>query len=486
MTDKIYKDYYSELYRFAYFRTNSKEEAEDLVSNTLKKYLENMDNIENPRAWLYSVLRNALKNFYRDSKNNISDADDSIVQFEDEVNYEEVYIEDEIIETIKTSLQEIDPLKSEVILLKVWEEITFKEISSIVDTTIDVVKKRYYRGLEELKLVLKKKDVQRVNSFSLPVLLYGIKRIYELDGFSNKVPISVPKNTNNYFFKNLPVIAFGTVAVLSLFAGTGVIINNQYSNNNKIEQLSETPEEVANEKETIEDTITENEISESEEPIDESQEGKVQNTTGFYSSAVLSDLQFSYDENYWDYIDVKMGEIGVGGGPSMIQGEQAIILVKENKRLVISYQGSTWGGGYPGQYSCHNVTLDDFATIGSSNYGLGRAEMFTETHYIPEIPFYANYINFVFVDSIKGQEILANDIKSYNYWKDLGTDMPMEENPNICWANLPLSFYSKDKFSNGDGTMQFQPAFYFTGVQADELDSEFTQNVYSILSQLDN
>ncbi|MCA9386893.1 RNA polymerase subunit sigma-70, partial [Candidatus Dojkabacteria bacterium] len=55
----------------------------------------------------------------------------------------------------REKINELDEQTSEIILLKVWEEMTFLEISEIVDMKEDAVKKRYYRGINVLHTLLK-------------------------------------------------------------------------------------------------------------------------------------------------------------------------------------------------------------------------------------------------------------------------------------------------------------------------------------------
>ncbi len=76
-----------------------------------------------------------------------------MIQNEEEL--ENIVFKAENVELLRSKLEELDEDTSEIIVLKVWEDMTFKEISDIVDLKEDAVKKRFYRGINTLQKLVK-------------------------------------------------------------------------------------------------------------------------------------------------------------------------------------------------------------------------------------------------------------------------------------------------------------------------------------------
>jgi len=65
---KVYDEYSAGVYRYCYFRLNSREDAEDLTSTVFHKtwdYLAQGKKIDNMRAFLYRVAHNQIVDLYK-------------------------------------------------------------------------------------------------------------------------------------------------------------------------------------------------------------------------------------------------------------------------------------------------------------------------------------------------------------------------------------------------------------------------------------
>lgn len=69
-------NYSDELYSWAYYKTSSRETAEDLVQDTFAAAYHKLDAFEGkskPKTWLFSILNNKIIDYYRKkSKNSIT------------------------------------------------------------------------------------------------------------------------------------------------------------------------------------------------------------------------------------------------------------------------------------------------------------------------------------------------------------------------------------------------------------------------------
>lgn len=148
--------YQDELYRYAYYKLGSKEDAQDVVQEVfinLYQSLKKSGKIENVRAYLYkSVSNKCITIINRKSKlaemsplheNIVEENPQPIVDFK----------------LIKQMLNEIPNEQSEVICLKIMEEMKFSEIADLLSEPLTTVKSRFKYGMDKLKEIVKLKDI---------------------------------------------------------------------------------------------------------------------------------------------------------------------------------------------------------------------------------------------------------------------------------------------------------------------------------------
>lgn len=149
----LYDRYIKKIYSFLYFRTNKVELAEDLTSQTFLKALKAIDKFNVKEnyfsAWLYKIARNNLIDYYRGEKE-IFDIDSL---YDLGVDNEEDEKVDRNLNTlkIKQCLNNLSVEQKEIIVLKVWDELSYSEISEIVGKSADNCKVIFSRALKKLK-----------------------------------------------------------------------------------------------------------------------------------------------------------------------------------------------------------------------------------------------------------------------------------------------------------------------------------------------
>ena len=65
--------YTDDMYRYAFSQVSNQEMAEDIVQNVFVAAIESLDklgNVDNPKSWLFSVLRNKISDHHRLSYRN--------------------------------------------------------------------------------------------------------------------------------------------------------------------------------------------------------------------------------------------------------------------------------------------------------------------------------------------------------------------------------------------------------------------------------
>jgi len=149
----LYDAYAGKIYSFIYFKTQHKETAEDLTSRTFMKALDNMESFDFNRgsfsSWLYGIARNNVIDFYRTKKNeyNISDIWDLSSGDDVERDIEAR----QKLEKIEKYLKKLKSEHREIIILRVWDEMSYKEISEILGKSEASCKMMFSRCIKELK-----------------------------------------------------------------------------------------------------------------------------------------------------------------------------------------------------------------------------------------------------------------------------------------------------------------------------------------------
>lgn len=146
---KIIEDNLDYLVRFAYFRLGNRTEAEDLVHDAILRLLEiNLNEIKpgSVRLYLFRIVYNlCLDRIRLVTKEVILNND-----FEIEDKTEDI-LDMEEIERINICLESLPKHESEIIIMRVVDNLSFVEISKILSSPQSTVKSRFKSGLEKLR-----------------------------------------------------------------------------------------------------------------------------------------------------------------------------------------------------------------------------------------------------------------------------------------------------------------------------------------------
>lgn len=149
----LYDKYLDPIYRFIFYKTFSKEVAEDLTSDVFHKALEKIASFEASRGdfstWLYRIARNRVIDYYRTKKVH-EPIDDAFDMGVDERTPETL---DAIrsLGQVTAYLETLDAKQREIIMLRVWEERSYREIAAIVGGTEDSVKMAFSRSIKAVR-----------------------------------------------------------------------------------------------------------------------------------------------------------------------------------------------------------------------------------------------------------------------------------------------------------------------------------------------
>jgi RNA polymerase sigma-70 factor, ECF subfamily len=148
----LYDQYVKRIYNFIFYKTFSKETAEDLTSQTFYKALKNITSFDEARAfssWLYTIAYNSVIDHYRRSRNTV-DIDDvwDLTDDTDIVKETETKLE---FTKVEKYLRELASHERDIIMLRIWQELTYKEVAEITGKSEASCKMVYSRAIRKLR-----------------------------------------------------------------------------------------------------------------------------------------------------------------------------------------------------------------------------------------------------------------------------------------------------------------------------------------------
>lgn len=134
----------------------SEAQTQDLVSELYVKIWNNLPNYKKDHSFetrCWTILRNMMTdNFRKTKEESLSEYESSEHYFEDDVlNITEL---NRSYELISKAITQLDELTAEIIHLKFIEELSYEEISSLVNISQETIRQRLSRGLKKLKEIL--------------------------------------------------------------------------------------------------------------------------------------------------------------------------------------------------------------------------------------------------------------------------------------------------------------------------------------------
>lgn len=163
--EELYDQNADDIYRFIFFKTGKKEEANDLCSLSFLKTWEHIQknsllNKETLRALLYKITRNVIIDYYRSSRqDNVSldDEENKIDVVDENINIE-LEISTQIdYELLSQKMMEIKNEYREIVVMRYVNELSLDEIAEITGKKKMNIRVLLHRALKALKDVMGEK-----------------------------------------------------------------------------------------------------------------------------------------------------------------------------------------------------------------------------------------------------------------------------------------------------------------------------------------
>jgi RNA polymerase sigma-70 factor (ECF subfamily) len=146
----LYEYYLPKMYRFAYYRTGNKHEAEDVVAQTFLQAIEALPKYEERGyslgCWLYKIAGNLIRTRQRSRSREIprfedvseADWDASIELLPEQISLQQI-------------LHTLPDDQQQALVLRYVQDLSIKEVAQIMDRSEGAVKQLAFRGLQNMR-----------------------------------------------------------------------------------------------------------------------------------------------------------------------------------------------------------------------------------------------------------------------------------------------------------------------------------------------
>ncbi len=153
---ETYETLWPQVYQYAYYRLQNKEEAEELTQEVFQKVFQQVKkgNVEEEkiRAYLFTATRNTIYDTWRQRGRSPKVVELSQVSEKNLAVTENHMIEENIV--LREALAKLPELYRNIVIWRVVEGRPLKEVAQELSKPVGTIKSLQYRGVQKLKDIL--------------------------------------------------------------------------------------------------------------------------------------------------------------------------------------------------------------------------------------------------------------------------------------------------------------------------------------------
>ena len=155
--------YWDDVYKFQLKRTNNEIDAEDITIVSFAKAFEKINTYNHKyifKTWLITISKNLHIDQLRKNKNKVdlNQLNENIQIKESSPSPEDNLINEQKLKSLKSKINKLKPHYKEVIELKCFNELTYKEISIKLNQPINNIKVKVLRAKKILFQLISEND----------------------------------------------------------------------------------------------------------------------------------------------------------------------------------------------------------------------------------------------------------------------------------------------------------------------------------------
>lgn len=151
--EKLYNEYFKTVYKYLICLTHNKEIAEDLSQETFCKAIDKIDTFKGKckiSVWLCEIAKNLWLNELKKNKRIVlTEKQEELVDIK--YNIEDRFLLEQDKIDLHKKIYNLDSQVKEIFYLKLFANLTFKEIGEIMGKSEVWARVNFYRGKEKIK-----------------------------------------------------------------------------------------------------------------------------------------------------------------------------------------------------------------------------------------------------------------------------------------------------------------------------------------------
>lgn len=101
------------------------------------------------KSWIYRIAQNSIIDYYRSKKEQIDIEEIAEIGFHE--NIAEIIDNKDMLIRVEVFLESLKPIEREIVVLRVWDNLSYQEIAEITGKSNDNCKQIYKRSLEKIQ-----------------------------------------------------------------------------------------------------------------------------------------------------------------------------------------------------------------------------------------------------------------------------------------------------------------------------------------------
>ncbi len=156
---ELQEKYYDPIKRFVNFHIKDQWVTEDIVQETFLKAHKNFETLNDKskaKTWLYKIAWNLCLNYFKKAKKDHAISSNQIDHQPDKINILQQMEQNEMNSCIQDKIKQLPDKLKLVLSLYDIERMSHKEISEILNITVETTKTRLHRARKALKIIFEK------------------------------------------------------------------------------------------------------------------------------------------------------------------------------------------------------------------------------------------------------------------------------------------------------------------------------------------
>lgn len=157
---ELYNRYHENIFRYIWSRVSDPQLAEDLTGDVFVRMVTNLPKYRSTAApflsWLFRIARNLIIDHTRKAGTQREiPLDDRAEDLKEQENNPPKVVDQLLtIEQVRDALQELNPTKQDVLVLRFMVGLSLQEVASLLGKSVGSVKVTQHRAIKELRVIL--------------------------------------------------------------------------------------------------------------------------------------------------------------------------------------------------------------------------------------------------------------------------------------------------------------------------------------------